>query len=92
MKQIFKAVNPKDNIEYSVGDRVCIYQGRFGHNNIITIKSIWKSGDDIFVSSNETLPGTYISAIKYKVSDKKYKEIIKAKELAVIYKDFNIID
>ena len=92
MKQISKAINPKDNIEYSVGDRVCIYQGRFGHNNIITIKSMWQSEDYIYVSSTDKLPGTFINAIKYKVSDKKFKEIIKDKELAARYYDFNIIN
>ena len=91
MEQIQSAINPADNIEYSVGDRVCIYQGRFGHNNIMVIKSMWKSDSHIYVSSTDKLPGTFISAIKYKVSDKKFKQIIKAKELAVRYEDFIIL-
>ena len=58
----------------------------------MTIKSIWVSGEDIYVSENETLPGTYIQAIKYKISDKEFKKILKAKNLSWQYKDFNIIN
>lgn len=79
MIQLNSVINPRDNIEYFVNDKVVIYQGRFGHDNIIQIKSIWKdeSNDCIYVSSNETLPGTYIQSIKYKISEKKINKIRK---------------
>ena len=64
MKQLQSAVNPKTGELYSVGDRVCIYQGRFGHNNIIVIKSIWQDDINTYVSKKDTLPGTFINSIK----------------------------
>lgn len=91
IKQINSAINDKDGIEYFVGDRVCIYQGRFGHNNIMIIKSMWQDSNHIYVSETDKLPGTFLSAVKYKVTDKEFKKIVKAKRLASQYEDFNII-
>lgn len=85
MEQLQSATHPKTKEIYFVGDRVCIYQGRFGHNNIITIKSIWKGNNHIYVSKNDTLPGTYLDAVKHKISDKEYYKILKAKHLASKY-------
>ena len=79
MKKINSAVNLQDSIEYFVGDRVVIYQGRFGHDNIITIKSIWDFGDWIGVTNKEEPPCTNITAIKRKIDDKEIEKIIKDK-------------
>jgi hypothetical protein len=85
MKQIKSAIHPISKKEYFVGDTVCIYQGRFGHNNIITIKSMWKTTDYIYVSENDTLPGTFIDAIKHKITEKELKALNKAKLLIKKY-------
>jgi hypothetical protein len=73
--RVKSAINPKDGIEYFEGDKVVIYQGRLGHNNIIQIKSIWKHLDTFLVSETEEYFGTYITAIKKKISDKEIKRI-----------------
>ena len=79
MKKLESAINPSDKINYSVGDIVVIYQGRFGHDNIMTIKSIWDFGDWIGVSDTENPLCTHIEAIKRKLSDKELRKIIRAK-------------
>ena len=85
-------VNPKDNITYSLGDIVEIYQGRFGHNNIMKINSIFSNGNDIFVSNIVNTPGgTFIQAIKRKLTDKEFKKIQKAQNLCEQYKHYKII-
>jgi len=98
MNQITKAIHPETKELYSVGDRVCIYQGRFGHNNIITIKSMFSDkehngneGDAVgfeervYVSETESLPGTYLSSVKHKISDKEYIKLQRAKSLISKY-------
>ena len=80
MKSVTSSKHSKTGEVYSVGDRVCIYQGRFGHNNIIVIGSIWEDEKDpehTMVSEDLTLPGTNMLSIKRKVSDKEMKELIK---------------
>ena len=42
--RIKEAINPKTNQLIKEGDVVLVYQGRFGHNNIMTIKSMWDHG------------------------------------------------
>lgn len=96
MNSVNSAINPKDGIEYFVGDKVVIYQGRFGHNNIIQIKSIWINETEStiintpYVSSSDSLPGTYISAIKRKISDKEINLIRKAKSDLANFEKYNI--
>ena len=79
MKQITEAYHPETKELYTVGDKVVIYQGRFGHDNIIEIKSMWQNENDptdhICVSSELTLPGTFLSAVKRKITDKEIKKI-----------------
>ena len=75
MKQITEAYHPETKELYTVGDKVVIYQGRFGHDNIIEIKSMWQGEDYVYVSSELTLPGTYLSAVKRKITDKEIKKI-----------------
>jgi hypothetical protein len=90
-----EAIHPDTKELYRVGDLVCIYQGRFGHDNIWTIGSMFKTNqsDYIYVSrmvySDEdykkvfpnNVTGTYLNSVKYKVSDKDFKKINKAKQL-----------
>lgn len=90
MEQL-QEIKDKDGTIYAIGDIVCIYQGRFGHDNIITIKSIWKHNEDILVSSAETLPGTHLNAIKYKLSQKELLKIQKGIENSNYYNKFKII-
>ena len=98
MKEIKEAVHPKTKEVYSVGDRVCIYQGRFGHNNIMVIKSMFSTKEHngseskeesfeerVYVSNTNSLPGTYLSAVKHKISDKDMNKILKARSLSSRY-------
>ena len=62
--RIKEAINPKTNQLIKEGDVVLVYQGRFGHNNIMTIKSMWDHGSWIGVSPNEDKMSTNITAIK----------------------------
>lgn len=97
-----EAVHPKTKETYKIGDKVVIYQGRFGHNNIITINSLFttdiRGDDNIYVSDrsytekdyNTSYPnnptGTYISAIKRKITDKEIKELQRARALVDKYR------
>jgi hypothetical protein len=86
IKEVKEAIHPKTKELYRVGDIVCIYQGRFGHNNIITIKSMWvenegEENEYIYVSERDTLPGTGLYEVKHKMTPKLLKEIEKAKSL-----------
>jgi hypothetical protein len=97
MVEIKSAKHPKTGELFSVGDRVCIYQGRFGHNNIITIKSMFTSkehnGDEhnpefeerVYVSETDSLPGSYLLDVKHKVSDKEFRALQKARNLVSKY-------
>jgi len=96
-----EAIHPRTREVYRLGDIVCIYQGRFGHNNIMTIKTIISSsnGNDIelYVSDKEIKEAdinntdetrgafTNLSAVKHKLTEKKVKEIQRAKQLASQY-------
>ena len=62
--RIKEAIHPETMEIVKEGDVVLIYQGRFGHNNIMTIKSLWNHGNWIGVSPNEEEVSTNISAIK----------------------------
>ena len=62
--RIKEAINPKTNQLIKEGDVVLVYQGRFGHNNIMTIKSMWDHGSWIGASPNEDKMSTNITAIK----------------------------
>jgi hypothetical protein len=73
--RVKEAVNPKTNQLIKEGDTVLIYQGRFGHNNVMTIKSIWNHGDWIGVSKDETQLSTHIEAIKEVLSPEKLKKL-----------------
>ena len=90
MISVQSVIHPITGLIYQVGDNVCVYQGRFGHNNIINIKSIWLSdiGNNlnVIISEYETLPGTYLSSIKHKVSDNELNELNNAKLLVNKYK------
>jgi hypothetical protein len=72
-----EAINPKTNQLIKEGDVVLIYQGRFGHNNIMTIKSIWDHGSWIGVSKDEDKMSTDITAIKEVISPAKLKKLKK---------------
>lgn len=94
-----EAIHPKTEELYKIGDRVVIYQGRFGHNNIIIINSMFTAnGDETVYVSEETYvkgdydnpfpnnpQGTYLSAVKNKMSDKDFKSLQKAKALVRQY-------
>ncbi len=97
-KHLTAAKHPKTGEEYSIGDNVCIYQGRNGHNNIITIRTIMLSLDgDLSVSAKEIKPEdinnpeilagsfTYLSAVKEKLTLKQVRAINKAKQLVSRY-------
>lgn len=52
-----EAIHPTTKEIYKVGDKVIIYQGRLGHDNIMTINSMFttahKKGDNmVYVSEN----------------------------------------
>lgn len=95
---ITEAVHPTTKEVYKVGERICIYQGRFGHNNILTIGSMFTdSSGEVYVSENiyseedyqkkypHNPTGTYINAIKHKISDKEMRKIINAQSIANKY-------
>lgn len=84
------AINPKDGIEYFEGDKVVIYQGRLGHNNVIQIKSIWKHHETFLISETDEYFGTYISAIKHKITDKEINKIRKSQSTLKWSESFNI--
>ena len=46
-----EAVHPVTGAIYRVGDRVKIYQGRFGHNNIMVINSMFKFKEIVYVTN-----------------------------------------
>lgn len=75
--RIKKAKNPETNQLIKEGDVVLIYQGRFGHNNIMTIKSIWNHGSWIGVSSDENEMSTDITAIKKVYTSEQLKKLKK---------------
>lgn len=75
--RVKEALNPKTNQLIKEGDVVLIYQGRFGHNNIMTIKSIWDHGSWIGVSKNEDKMSTDITAIKEVLTPDKLKKLKK---------------
>lgn len=68
---ISSAAHPLTNEVYSVGDEVCVYQGRFGHSNNMKIVSMWHLNDvdgTIGISPNKECKDiTYLSAVKYKI-------------------------
>lgn len=75
--RIKEAVNPKTNELVKEGDVVLIYQGRLGHNNIMTVKSIWDHGEWIGVSKDEDKMSTNITAIIEVLSPERLKKLKK---------------
>lgn len=73
--RIKEAVNPETNQLIKEGDVVLIYQGRSGHNNVMTIKSIWDHGDWMGVSPNEDKISTNITAIKKVYTTEELKKL-----------------
>lgn len=64
MKYIDEAKHPTTGVVYKVGDKIVIYQGRLGHNNKITIRSMFELNDRVYVSDKaEATQGTYLSAV-----------------------------
>jgi len=62
-KILTEAVHPETGETYRIGDIVVIYQGRNGHNNIITISSM-------FTTTREVDRNTiYVSDEKYALQD-----------------------
>ena len=100
-----EAKHPKTGEVYKLGDTVCIYQGRFGHNNIMTIRTIISyptisngekeieisiSDEEISeenINNSECTKGSFtgLYAVKEKLSEKRMKEIQRAKQLARQY-------
>lgn len=76
-QRIKEAINPETNQLIKEGDVVLIYQGRFGHNNIMTIKSMWNHGDWIGVSKDEDQISTHIEAIKKVYTPEELKKLKK---------------
>lgn len=93
IEQIYEDIHPKSGELYKVGDVVCIYQGRFGHNNIMTIKSMWlinaghPTEQATYVSNTNSLPGTSLSAVKFKVSTSLLKRI----KTAQLFSDYKFL-
>lgn len=98
---ITEALHPKTKELYKIGDTVCIYQGRFGHNNIWTIGSMFVNPNDLTdvkISNNiytkedylkpypQNPTGTGLYAVKEKITFKKLKQIQNAKNLISKYK------
>lgn len=76
LENITSAVNSKTGETISLGDRVVIYQGRFGHNNIITIRTMFKVHGQVYVSHREKATvGTYLEAIKRKITEAELHQI-----------------
>jgi len=80
------------NDTISIGDTVNIYQGRFGHQNIMTIRTIFTHAGNIYVSNaiNATT-GTYANAIHYKVDNAFIKNIQKTRAIANRYSQYQIL-
>ncbi len=90
--RILKSViHPNTKEKYSIGDYICIYQGRFGHNNLIKIGSLFEYDGMKYVSEKEyteqdfgkkqhwtSAPqGTYIESIKEKLTIKRFNQLKK---------------
>jgi hypothetical protein len=94
-------IHPETGELYKLKDKVVIYQGRFGHNNILEINTIFKVKNDefdyIYVTDRiytqedwlkkwpHCPQGTFANSIKRKITNKQIKEIDKARHLTSIY-------